>query len=385
MVIKTMRITPTLLLALVLAIVATYLSQPSSTTANDLSGQSTAENAVARVVGVDNSQVTIIGSSRLGRQLLTLEMLSGSQRGATLTGHSLLAGAMEFDEFYQGGDWVLVSYSPAQSQVRVLSHFRLPILLGLLLLFAAGLLLYAKGVGLRSLYSFAGSVVIIWGVLIQGILSGFAIFPVAAFTCAALSALIIFSIAGWSKKAMAAFIGTLIGLAVTSLLCLGCGELLHLDGMSQPLAQQLYFETGMQLDLLGILYAAVIVGASGAAMDIAMEMAATMEELKLQNPAMSQKQLLQSGFSVGSAVIGTMTTTLLLAYSGSFLTLMLIFVSRGADLIQVLNMKLVAVEISRTLIGSIALVIVAPITAAIASQLMCRGEMVVPKEATDGV
>jgi uncharacterized membrane protein len=360
-----MRTTLTLLLALAAAYVITLLLQNSN---------APMDNAIGVVTLVDNSDATFIGASKIGRQKLTFELLSGPQKGQLRHGQSLLTGALEFDEFYQVGDTLLVSIDPATQMVRVHSHFRLPLLVGLFALFAIGLLVYAKRVGLRSLLSFAGAVVILWGVLIQGILHGYPVFPITALTCCALGALIIFCVAGWTRKALAACIGTLIGLAVTSLLCLSTGSLLHLDGMSQPLGQQLYFETGMKLDLLGILYAAVIVGASGAAMDIAMEMAATIEELKIQNPSMSRGELLRSGIKVGNAVIGTMTTTLLLAYSGSFLTLMLIFVSRGADLIQVLNMKIVAAEISRTLIGSIALVIVAPITASIASHFMCWGE-----------
>jgi len=358
-----MRITVTLFLALLVAYMVTgYVGRTADG----------ATNEIATVTQVDNSDATIIGANRIGRQQLQLKILTGSQRGRVYAGQSLLTGAMEFDEYYRAGDTALVVVDGDHQRIRVLSHFRLPLLGGLFGMFAVGLLVYARGIGLRSLLSFGGSVVIIWGLLIRGILAGYPIFPVTAFTCAALACLIILSVGGWTWKACSALAGTLVGLGITSALCLSTGMMLHLDGMSQPLAQQLYFETGMKLDILGILYASVIVGASGAAMDVAMEMAATIEELKLQNPGMNRNALLKSGFNVGNAVIGTMTTTLLLAYSGSFLTLLLIFVSRGADIMQVINMKIMAAEISRTLIGSISLVIVAPITAFIASWLLCR-------------
>jgi len=357
-----MKITVILILALLAACLATV----------DFGRTGAQSNEIAEVILVDNSDATIIGANRIGRQQLQLKILTGAQQGRIYPGQSLLTGAMEFDEYYQAGDTVLVVVDNHKQQIRVLSHFRLPLLAALFGVFAIGLLVYARGIGLRSLLSFGGSVIIIWGVLIKGILGGYPLFPVAAITCMALACLIILSVGGLTLKALSALLGTLVGLGVTSVLCLTIGAWLHLDGMSQPLAQQLYFETGMKLDLLGILYVSVIVGASGAAMDVAMEMAATIEELKLQNPSMDRTQLLRSGFKVGNAVIGTMTTTLLLAYSGSFLTLVLIFASRGADLVQVLNMKIIAAEISRTLIGSISLVMVAPITAFIASRLVCR-------------
>jgi uncharacterized membrane protein len=158
------------------------------------------------------------------------------------------------------------------------------------------------------------------------------------------------------------------------LLCVIVGKLLHLDGMTQPVAQAVLFENSMSLNMVGILYAAILIGASGAAMDVAMEMAATMEEVKFNSPSINRADLMKSGLRVGNAVIGTMTTTLLLAYAGGFLTLLMLFVSRGNSLMQIMNMKLVASEITRTMIGSLALIIVAPTTAWIASLMLTKDD-----------
>ena len=336
-----------------------------------------APQAVARVLVADNSKVTVIGSNRLGEQRLEVEMQSGEFDGKVFPALNLLSGSMEYDEFYQQGDRILVAIQPRTGDelptVRALSFYRLPVLSALLLLFTLGLLIYARKVGFKAMLSFVGSVLIIWQLLIPCLLNGVNPLLATGLTIAALSALIILSVAGWTYKGKSALAGTLFGLlVVTTGLCLVAGNLLHLDGMSQPLAQVLLFETGMHLNMLEILFAAVIIGASGAAMDVAMEMAATMEEVKLNSPGISRTALLKSGFRVGSAVIGTMTTTLLLAYSGGFLTLLMLFMSRDTSLMQVLNMKLVASEIARTLIGSISLIIVAHVTAWISSWMLCR-------------
>jgi len=231
---------------------------------------------------------------------------------------------------------------------------------------------YAKRVGLFALLSFIGSIFIVFGILIPGLLAGYSPILITSLTVLVLSSMIILSVAGWTNKGKAALSGTVIGLIFTTVLCIIVGKLLHLDGMTQPLAQPLLFENGMQLNMVGILYAAIMVGASGAAMDVAMEMAATMEEIKYNSPMITRHNLLTSGLRVGNAVIGTMTTTLLLAYAGGFLTLLMLFVSRGNSLMQILNMKLVASEITRTLIGSLALIIVGPTTAWIASMMLTR-------------
>ncbi|MGL5543256.1 MAG: YibE/F family protein, partial [Fusobacteriaceae bacterium] len=141
----------------------------------------------------------------------------------------------------------------------------------------------------------------------------------------------------------------------------------NLDGMNQPFAQGIAFTTNLNVSLLQIFYAAITLGASGAAMDIAMDMAATVEELHINASGMSRKDLVKSGFNVGKMVIGTMTTTLLLAYSGGCLTLLMLFMQRNVSILQILNMKLVTSEIVKILIGSIGLVAVAPITAYISA------------------
>ncbi len=331
---------------------------------------------VANVLQTDNSKLTIIGSNRIGEQSLTITLDEAIQGESQFTAHNLLTGTLEYDEFYHPGDQILVAVQLGAhgqvTHVKALSHYRTPYLVVLFSLFALALIIYAKSVGLRALLSFTGSIVIIWQLLIPGLLAGYPPLLITTITLTALSALIIVSVAGWTYKGKAALAGTIVGLMVTSGLCMLCGEVLKLDGMSQPIAQSLLFETGMHLNMLEVLYAAVLIGASGAAMDVAMEMAATMEELKLTNPNMTRKELMRSGFRVGNAVIGTMTTTLLLAYSGGFLTLLMLFISRDTSLIQILNMKLVASEIARTLIGSLSLVIVAPLTAWISSQILMK-------------
>ncbi|MDV7105160.1 YibE/F family protein [Vibrio sp. TH_r3] len=318
---------------------------------------------IGDVTSVNNERVTIIGTGKLGDQKLTVEV-----NGEPKEMFNLLTGALEYDEFYYKGDRIVVAEQ--NGRFHAVALFRLPVLIGLLVLFAIGLLAYARKVGFYSLLSFVGSVGIIFGIMIPGLLAGISPILITSVTVFVLSSMIILSVAGWTTKGQAALMGTTVGLFVTTLLCVIVGKLLHLDGMTQPLAQPLLFENSMKLDMVGILYAAILVGASGAAMDVAMEMAATMEEIKLNSPDISRNSLLKSGLRVGNAVIGTMTTTLLLAYAGGFLTLLMLFATRGNSLMQILNMKLVASEVCRTLIGSLALIIVAPVTAWIASYML---------------
>lgn len=324
---------------------------------------------IGRILSVDNSNVVIQGITKVGAQRLRVAVTLGKESGKEFEASNLLTGSLEYDELYQEKDQVLLAISEKGSvrEVKVLSLMRMQKIGILLGLFVLALLLYAREVGLKSLLSFVGSVLVIWEYLIPALKSGENVFEITILTLIFLSGLIIFLVAGWSKKAVSAFLGTLAGLFVTAFLTFFFGETFRLDGMNQPLAQSLVFSSYMSMDLLKIFYAAIIIGASGAAMDIAMDMSATIEELKFRTPNMTQKDLIASGFHVGKAVIGTMTTTLLLAYSGGFLTMLILFLERDITLLQVLNMKIFVPEMVKIIIGSIGLVAVAPITTYIAA------------------
>lgn len=332
------------------------------------------EEQIGKIVVVDNSNVVIQGVTMLGSQDLEIEILLGKKQKQRFRTRHILTGSMEYDEFYRENDNVLVAVSEkgGEEEVKPLALLRMQKVGALVAAFIILLLLYARGIGVKSIISFLGSVLVIWEYLVPSLKTGENIFEITILTLIFLSGLIIFLVAGVSRKGFSAFLGTLSGLFVTTLLTFFFGESFQLDGMNQPLAQSLLFSSYMSIDVLKIFYSAIIIGASGAAMDIAVDMSATIEELKLHNPDMKQKDLIVSGFHVGRAVIGTMTTTLLLAYSGGFLTMLILFLERNITLLQVLNMKIFVPEMIKIVIGSIGLVVVAPMTTYIAAFIYSR-------------
>ncbi|WP_349763250.1 YibE/F family protein [Fusobacterium sp. SYSU M8D902] len=319
---------------------------------------------IGRVISIDNSNMITQGISRIGSQNLEVEILSGKYQGEVIEINNLLNGSMEYDEVYSTGDKILVAIWENEGEIvgKALSLLRMDKIVELGCIFIVLLLIYARGIGFKSLISFVGSVVIIWEYLIPALKDGENIFFITIITLVFLSALIIFLVAGFTRKGITAFLGTMSGLFTTASLTFLFGDIFRIDGMNQPFAQSVVFASAMRIDILKIFYSAIVIGASGAAMDIAMDMAATIEELKYHNPKISTPQLIKSGFNVGRSVIGTMTTTLLLAYSGGFLTLMMLFLERDMTLLQILNMKLITSEIIKIIIGSIGLVVVAPMT-----------------------
>lgn len=107
-------------------------------------------------------------------------------------------------------------------------------------------------------------------------------------------------------------------------------------------------------------------------MDLGMDIAAAMSEIAEKNPRISRGALVRSGLNVGRHVVGTMTTTLLLAYTGGYTGLMLTFIAQGIPFENVLNMVYVSAELVHTMVGSFGLILVAPATAAAGGFLLAK-------------
>lgn len=119
--------------------------------------------------------------------------------------------------------------------------------------------------------------------------------------------------------------------------------------------------------------ASIFVGSSGAMMDLTVDIAAAVHEVVEKRPDLSRREAAMSGIRVGRAAMGTMTTTLLLAYSGGFLGLLMVFMAQGTPLINILNYKYVASEMIHTVVGSFGLVAAAPLTALSSGFFLAKG------------
>ncbi|AZR73754.1 YibE/F family protein [Anoxybacter fermentans] len=328
----------------------------------------------AIVLETDDSEMIKSGISMIGNQFLVIRILEGKYKGQKINAVNHLMGKLQLDHYYKPGDKIVVAITEKDNRVigaKAIDLYRQNWELVLFGFFVLCLILYAGYTGLKALFSFVASLYIIWTFLIPGLLEGKDPLLLALFVLILLSAIILFSVAGFTRKGLAAFLGTMCGLFVTIGITIFFGNKLVLAGMTAPFAETLLYSGHLGLNMKHIFYAAIIIGASGAAMDIAIDIAASMEEVKMKKPDITVKELIQSGFNVGRSVIGTMTTTLLLAYSGGYLTLLMLFMTKNTSFMRIVNFKLVAAEILRTITGSIGLVLVAPITAIFAGWIYC--------------
>jgi len=179
-------------------------------------------------------------------------------------------------------------------------------------------------------------------------------------------------VAGFTRYGTAAFLGSLWCTAASAAIALAVSGPFRLNGAVRTFSETLRFGGFDHLDLTGIFLAGTFLASSGAIMDLAIDIAAAMEEVHRKRPELGFSELLASGFTVGRKVFGTMTTTLLLAYTGGFTSLLMVFMAQGVPFQNMFNMSYVSSEIFHTMIGSLGLVLVAPLTALLAAALFSR-------------
>ncbi len=331
----------------------------------------------ARILDVDNAHVHQYGIVREGEQRVTAEPLSGPFAGRRITADNILLGKLELDKIFAPGDTALLVLSLRDGTIVsavAKDHWRLS-LQGLLLgLFALALIAYAGLTGIKAMLSFVFAALLLWKVVVPLFLKGYDPLLVTLGVLAGLMAGIVFLVGGVNRRSLAAYLGSLAGVAVTCALAVATAPGFALPGAVKPFAETLLYTGYAHLNLGKMFLATICLGASGAIMDVAMDVAASQAEVVGHHPDIGGWKLCLSGFRVGRVVIGTMATTLLLAYCGGSLALLMVFMAQGVPLVNVATMPHVAAEIANTLVGSFGLVTAAPLTAVAGALLLRSGE-----------
>ncbi|MBN2444888.1 MAG: YibE/F family protein [Spirochaetales bacterium] len=332
-------------------------------------------NAKAKVIKVDNDGNHKIGITNTGEQLVTLQILDTKYKKEIKDAVNMFTGKLDLDKVYEEGDIVLAVLSIENDKiysVSIIDRYRINYEFILLIIFIIALIGYARVTGIKALISFVFTAVLIWKILLPGFLEGYNPIFLSFIIVSILTAVVMFLVAGFTRKGVIAFLGSLSGIVLTAILSVLFGLFFKIPGEIKPFAETLLYSGYQYLDLSNIFIAGIFIANSGAIMDIAMDIAASMDEIKNKKITISRRELIYSGFIIGRSVIGTMTTTLLLAYSGGFSTLLMVLIARGVPLINILNYQYIAGEILHTIVGSFGLVSVAPLTAIIGGLFLVK-------------
>lgn len=336
-----------------------------------------AERCTARVLSVDDSTIIDTGLVRSGEQRCQLEILDGMFQGQTVSGVNMLNGSLEQDKVFQPGDKALVVVShdgDTITNVTMSDHYRLSWGLVMAIGFAIFLILFAGPTGVRAIASFVLTVLTLWKVLVPLYLKGYNPIWIGLAITLFLTVLIIALVYGFDRRCWAAVSGSFLGILVTCVLGVLFTDLFQIHGAVMSYSESLLYSGYQDLNLTQIFMASIFIGASGAIMDMSVDITSAVYEVVEKRPDLTWWEATRSGMNVGRAAMGTMTTTLLFAYSGGYVALLMVFMAQGTPVENILNYKYVAAELIHTVIGSFGLVTVAPFTALCAGVFLTRRE-----------
>lgn len=309
-------------------------------------------------------------------QWVTLEIYGGEGKGEVITVENHLSDHPLFDIVVEPGDRVLLvkeTLPTGETEIYMVDYVRDTYILWVLIVFLSLILLIGKWKGVKTIVTLVFTLFMIVQVLLPGMLKGYSPILLTVGVSFIITLVTIVLINGVNVKSVSAIAGTFGGLLAAGLVMYLAGSQVRLTGLSSEEAVMLlHIPQAVNFDFRYLLFAGIIMGALGAVMDVGMSIASAMTEMHRLNPEVKYKHLFASGMNVGKDIMTTMTNTLILAYTGAALPLLLLFVAYETSMVKILNLDLIATEIVRALSGSIGLLLAIPLTVGVSSWLLKR-------------
>jgi uncharacterized membrane protein len=323
--------------------------------------------------------IEVIPTTDPGTPDVRIEVLDGIEdgprRGEIVEGFLQGPNGLEARPDFTVGDEVIVNIStdPEAGFVAVNDRYRVPTLALLLGLFAIGVTLVGGWRGVRSLIALALTLAVVVKLVVPLILAGWDPAWVAIIAATAVTIATFLLTEGARRQTVAAALGTALSLTLVAVLASIFDSLARFTPLrGSESAGFLISLGGTALDLGGLILAAVIFGALGVLDDVTITQAATVQELYEADTRVRRMDLVSRAMNVGRSHIAATVNTLVLAYVGASLPLIVLFAAGGQDPLLIVSGEIVAVEVVRALVGSIGIVAAVPLTTLIAVGLIGR-------------
>ena len=360
-------------LFLLLALAALWLNWPDG-------GHPTASSQLvfvpAEVTAVlsDDAQPDFENSEgrRIGTQKLEIRVLSGEHRGEILPLTNYMSALFNVD--VDRGDRVIVRLITREdgSYYAALFNYDRGLVLGAVLLVFCGVLAVLGGwKGIRALLGLVFTLAVIWFLLIPGLIRGWPAIPLTIAVAAVTAAASLILLDGLTRKSLCAVLGCVGGVAAAGLCAGVVGEVTPMNGFNMSEAENLLlYGAEKGLTVSGLLVCGVLIAALGAVMDVAMSIASAAWELRERSPDLPPRELFRSGMNIGRDAMGTMANTLILAFAGSSLNLLILVQVYDIPFLQLVNTDFICIEVLQSVAGSMGILLTVPLVAGISARLM---------------
>ena len=310
---------------------------------------------------------------RIGQQILLLEVLTGEQKGKVFQGTNYMSAYSNVDcevgtrvimrlDYDDNGNLYVTSI-PNYDRGLVVAAF--------VLVFAALLVIIGGKKGAAALLGLVYTLLAIWFLLIPMILKGVEPVLASVLIVAVTTAASIIPLAGLSRKSLCAILGCVGGVLAAGLFAGAVSLVTPINGFDMSEAEEMVLRSSdYSMHISGLLISGILIASLGAVMDVAMSIASSCSELAELNPELTPSRLFRSGMNIGRDAMGTMANTLILAFAGSSLNMLILFHIFDYPLIQVINSDAMVIELIQGIAGSVGIILTVPLVAFISSRLL---------------
>lgn len=312
---------------------------------------------------------------RIGEQHIEVEICSGQYKGAVLETVNYLNAYYNVD--CELGTRIIVRLDLDDNGepyvVSIPNYNRGPVIVGLIVVFALLLVIIGGRKGAMALVGLVYTVACIWFLLIPMILRGVSPVPATILIVALTTAASLILLTGFSRKTLCATLGCVAGVAAAGLFASIADAVSPLNGFNMSEAEELVLRAyDSELHISGLLISGILIASLGAVMDVAMSISSACHEIRERNPGLPRRELLRSGMNIGRDAMGTMANTLILAFAGASLNILILFQVYNYPLIQIINTDAILIELIRGLAGSIGIILTVPLVSLLSAWLMVK-------------
>lgn len=300
--------------------------------------------------------------------------LSGEQKGKELLCMQTIGSVYEnkFKEV-EVGDKVLLypNVSEDSNYDWFLGEYvRFDSMIWLIAIFFMLIILFGRKKGINTIVSLVFTCLAIFVVFIPSIITGKNIYLWSIITCIYITVMTLIIVNGANKKSLAAGIGCCSGVLISGIITFIMNSIIKLTGfLSDESGRLLYINEDRPIDLKALIFAAIIIGAVGAIMDVSMSISSALLEISETSEGISARQLIKSGLTIGRDIMGTMANTLVLAYIGSSLSVVVLLAAYSSSMLDLMNLEMIIVELLQAVAGSLGILFTIPITTVVSATL----------------
>lgn len=365
------------MILIVLAVLLWHCANPLEWAMYDNKGIDYPRGKVAKVISNDLNTTSTERSRKLGSQKLKVKITSGMLKGkivevdnAVTETHHILC-----DE----GTRVIVKVDRpegTEAYYTLYNYDRMPVVIIMAVLFGLLMVFIGKMKGFRSVIGLAFAIFLILFWMLPALYHGYSPVMTSAVTCGTITLFCLLLISGWSVKTGTAIVSVAAGIMCSSVIYIIFAGLMHLSGYNLESAEELILiHQGAGMKVSDLLFVSIMISSLGAILDTAVSINSSLWEMSARNSGLTRKELYISGLEIGNDIAGTNAQILILAFAGSSITTLLVVISYGFAVNQLMNADFVAVEILQGLTGGIGIVLTVPITAILTANAIKKAEL----------